>query len=70
MAVMACDDEIISSQERTESVADDADLEEAYNTERNLLYVACTRARDCLLVTGPEPVSEFMAELQVSGQEL
>ena len=30
-------------------------------TERHLLYVACTRARDHLLVTGAEPVSEFVA---------
>ena len=46
VAVMACDDEIIPLQERIESVTDDADLEEVYNTERHLLYVACTRARD------------------------
>ena len=38
----------------------DADLEEVYNTERHLLYVACTRARDHLLVTGITPVSEFV----------
>jgi hypothetical protein len=36
-AVMACDDEIIPSQERIESVTDEADLEEVYNTERQLL---------------------------------
>jgi len=29
-----------------EAVADDAELEDVYNTERHLLYVACTRARD------------------------
>jgi mRNA-degrading endonuclease RelE of RelBE toxin-antitoxin system len=59
-AVMACDDEVIPLQERIESVADDADLEEVYDTERHLLYVACTRARDHLMVTGVEPVSEFL----------
>ena len=52
VAVMACDDEIVPLQERIETVADGADLEEGYNTERHLLYVACTRARDHLLVTG------------------
>jgi superfamily I DNA/RNA helicase len=51
IVVMACDDEIIPLQERIETVADDSDLEEVYNTERHLLYVACTRARDHLLVT-------------------
>ena len=57
---MACDDEVIPQSERIETVADDADLEEVYNTERHLLYVACTRARDHLLVTGVTPVSEFV----------
>jgi hypothetical protein len=39
---MACDDEVIPSQARIETVVDDADLEDVSNTERNLLYVACT----------------------------
>ncbi len=65
VVVMACDDEIIPSQERIETVADNADLEEVYNTERHLLYVACTRARDHLLVTSVEPASEFLDDLQV-----
>lgn len=63
VAIMACDDEVMPLQERIESVADDADLEEAYNTERHLLYVACTRARDHLIVTGVSPESEFLADL-------
>jgi superfamily I DNA/RNA helicase len=63
VAVMACDDEIIPSQERIENVADDADLEEVYDSERHLLYVACTRARDHLLVTGVKPASEFLDDL-------
>ena len=64
VAVMACDDEVIPSQQRIESVTDEADLEEVYNTERHLLYVACTRARDRLLVSGVEPVSEFLDDLR------
>jgi superfamily I DNA/RNA helicase len=66
VVVMACDDEIIPWQERIETVADDADLEEIYNTERHLLYVACTRARDHLLVTSTEPASEFLDDLHSS----
>jgi ATP-dependent exoDNAse (exonuclease V) beta subunit len=50
-------------QERIKNVADDADLEEVYETERHLLYVACTRARDHLLVTGVNPASEFLDDL-------
>jgi mRNA-degrading endonuclease RelE of RelBE toxin-antitoxin system len=63
--VMACDDEIIPLQERIETVADDTDLEEVYNTERHLLYVACTRARDRLLVTAVDPASEFLDDLRM-----
>ena len=65
VVVMACDDEVIPLQERIESVSDDSDLEDVYNTERHLLYVACTRARDHLLVTGVEPASEFLDDLRV-----
>lgn len=63
VAVMACDDEIVPLQERIETVSDDSDLEEVYNTERHLLYVACTRARDHLLVTGVDPASEFLDDM-------
>lgn len=63
VVVMACDDEIIPSQARIAAVGDDADLEEVYTTERHLLYVACTRARDHLLVTGVAPASEFLDDL-------
>lgn len=65
VVVMACDDEVIPLQERIESVGDDADLQEVYDTERHLLYVACTRARDHLLLTGVDPVSEFVGDLEM-----
>ena len=64
VVVMACDDEVIPLQERIETVVDDSDLEEVYNTERHLLYVACTRARDYLLVTSVDPASEFMDDFK------
>ena len=64
VVVMACDDEIIPLQSRIENVGDDSDLEEIYNTERHLLYVACTRARDHLLITCVESASEFLDDLQ------
>ena len=66
VAVMGCDSEVIPLQSRVESIVDEADLEGVYNTERNLLYVACTRARDHLLVTGVKPVSEFLDDLVIS----
>ena len=52
-------------QARIEDIADEADLEDTYSTERQLLYVACTRARDRLLVTGVEPASEFLDDLKL-----
>lgn len=64
VAVMACDDEVIPLQKRIETAADHADLEEVYNTERHLLYVACTRARDYLMVSGIKPASEFLDDLR------
>jgi superfamily I DNA/RNA helicase len=63
VAVMACDDEVLPLQSRIEGVGDDGDLQEVYDTERQLLYVACTRARDRLSVTGVDPVSEFLDDL-------
>jgi superfamily I DNA/RNA helicase len=63
VAVMACDDEVIPLQERIDTVGDDGDLQEVYDTERQLLYVVCTRARDRLLVTGAAPASEFLDDL-------
>jgi mRNA-degrading endonuclease RelE of RelBE toxin-antitoxin system len=71
VVVAACDDEILPLQSRIENVTDDADLEDVYDTERHLLYVACTRARDHLLVTGIQPASEFLDDLRgVSGPNM
>lgn len=66
MLVMACDDEVSPLQERIETVGDDGDRREAYETERRLLSVVCTRARDQLLVTRVAPVSEFVNDMHVS----
>jgi mRNA-degrading endonuclease RelE of RelBE toxin-antitoxin system len=68
VVVMACDDEIIPLQERIETVGEDADLQEVYDTERHLLYVACTRARDYLLVTSGNAPSEFLDDLRAKPQ--
>ncbi|MGE9296009.1 MAG: 3'-5' exonuclease [Puniceicoccales bacterium] len=63
VAVMACDDDILPLQERIEAVADETELDDVYETERHLFYVACTRARDLLLVSGVGSASEFFADL-------
>lgn len=63
VVVMACDDDVLPLQSRIECVMDESDLEEVYNTERHLLYVACTRARDRLMVTSVAPASAFVDDL-------
>lgn len=63
VVVAACDDDVLPLQSRIESVTDESDLADVYNTERQLLYVACTRARDHLLITAVAPGSEFLADL-------
>ena len=63
VAVTACDDEVIPRQQRIETIAGEAELEEVCNTGRHLLYAACTLARDHFLVTGDEPGSEFLSGL-------
>jgi len=70
VAVMACDDDILPLQERVETVADETELDEVYETERHLFYVACTRARDRLIVTGVEPASEFFEDMFVKMEVL
>jgi hypothetical protein len=60
VAVMACDDDVSPLQSRIEAASDESELDEIYDTERHLLYVACTRARDQVAVTGVEPASEFL----------
>ena len=63
VAVMACDAPILPSEARLLQAADETALEEIYATERHLLYVACTRARDRLLVSGTAPISGFLQDL-------
>jgi len=60
VAVMACDEGILPLDDRVADAADEAELDDVYETERRLLYVACTRARDRLLVTAVEPGSEYL----------
>jgi len=63
VAVMACEEGVLPLDERIADAADEAELDDIYETERRLLYVACTRAREHLLLTGVTPVSEYLADL-------
>jgi superfamily I DNA/RNA helicase len=64
VAVMACDAEVLPLQSRIDTVADEIELDDVYETERQLLYVACTRARDHLFISGVLPTSEFLNDLK------
>ena len=60
VVVMACDQGVLPLDDRVADAADEAELDEIYETERRLLYVACTRAREHLLLTGVRPASEYL----------
>jgi superfamily I DNA/RNA helicase len=64
VAVVACDATVLPSEERLLGAVDERALEEIYATERHLLYVAATRARDFLWISGCEPLSEFVEDLE------
>jgi hypothetical protein len=66
VAVMACDADALPLQARVESAVDASDLDEIYETERQLLYVAATRARDRLMISGVAPASEFLDDIEAS----
>jgi len=60
---MACDDEALPLQTRIDESTDEDELREVFDTERHLFYVACTRARDRLHISGVTPTSEFLDDL-------
>src|SRR6185369_579944 len=64
VAVMACDDEVLPLQARIDDATDEDELREVFDTERHLFYVACTRARDRLHISGVKPVSDFIGDLE------
>jgi len=63
VAVIALDHDVIPDETRLLAARDEAQLDEVMSTERHLLYVAATRARDFLWLSGNKPISEFLADL-------
>lgn len=61
--VVACDEGVLPLAARVADVADEFKLDEVIATERQLLYVAATRARDGLFVSGISPASEAIEEM-------
>jgi superfamily I DNA/RNA helicase len=60
---MACDESVLPLDERVADAADEAELDDIFEIERRLLYVACTSAREHLLLTDLAPGSEYFADL-------
>ena len=64
VAVARCDDAILPDPARVASAADEREYLEVERTERHLLYVACTRSRERLLVSGVRPESVYLRDLR------
>lgn len=64
VVLMACDDDILPLAERMDSVMNDEQaMKEVQDTERHLFYVACTRARDELVITSAGTGSDYLDDL-------
>ena len=64
VAVMACDEDALPDPASIAAASDPTELQELYMSERQLLYVACTRARDALLVSSAGRASEFISDME------
>ncbi len=63
VAVICCNEDELPLKARIDTPADEVELDDVFATERQLLYVACTRARDLLLVSGLKPGSQFLGDM-------
>lgn len=58
--VMGCDEKVVPLKSVLDRTSDEADRDAFVEQERRLLYVACTRARERLLLTHSGPKSRFL----------
>jgi superfamily I DNA/RNA helicase len=63
VAVMALDEDVLPDPERLSGVGDVVDFDAIQDAKRLLLYVAATRARDRVMLSGVAPGSEFLDDL-------
>jgi superfamily I DNA/RNA helicase len=60
VAVVGCDDDVLPLESVLGEIVDGADRNNFLEQERQLLYVACTRARERLLVSASGKASRFL----------
>lgn len=63
VAIIGCDEDQFPNEKKLNELGDGSDFDEFLTLEKNSLYVAMTRARDNLLVSGITPGSPFLEEL-------
>lgn len=63
VALVGCDEGVVPYEPKYAEAAQASDLEDIENMERYVLYVACTRTRDQLWVSGLKPGSIFLQDL-------
>jgi len=68
--VIARDDEVVPLFELIRTVANKMELDNIYKTERHLLYVVCTRAKEYLVPISEEAGSEFLDDFRPLRQEI
>ena len=69
VAVVGCDRSALPNQVALKDLDDPADIEAVKEQERNLLYVACSRARERLRVSYVGQPSEFLVPLLAKAKE-
>ncbi len=62
VVVLGCDADLLPLGHVLKRLSSDADRQEFIDKERHLFYVACTRARERLIITSTGPTSHFLAQ--------
>jgi superfamily I DNA/RNA helicase len=65
VGVVACDSEVLPLKSVLDSIQDGGDRDSFVEQERNLLYVACSRARERLLISWTGSGSAFLGRTEV-----
>lgn len=65
VAIVGCDEDQFPNEDDLQKLGDRADFDEFLTFEKNLLYVAMTRARDHLFISGLNPGSPFLTDLGI-----